>query len=113
MEPLATFTTHTKSAISTMKKIPGFMREDDMPSVMQSAMSVAMGPFQTGSLPLVRQQRYFGRTARVQTSTQQPPVNYAAGNPQIDAPLSLISEGPGGLEPVLAAHPVQQPVILD
>ena len=31
----------------------------------------------------------------METSTQQPPVNRAAGNPQIDAPLPLITEDPG------------------
>ena len=78
-------------------------QERGHPPVTQSAMLVPMGSFQTGSFLLVSQQRFLGRTARTQTSTQQPPVNCATGNLQSDAPLPLIREGLGGLEP---AHPV-------
>ncbi len=46
----------------------------------------------------------------METSTHQPPVNRAVGNPKFDAPLPLIPEAPGGLEPVLVAHAVQPPV---
>ena len=59
-----------------------------------------------GCLPLASQQRFLGRTKRVETPTQ-------SGNPQIDVPLPLIPEAPGGHEPVLAAHAVHQRVISD
>ncbi len=49
----------------------------------------------------------------MEISTQQLPVNCAAGKPQIDTPLTMISEAPGELEPVLVAHAVQQPAISD
>ncbi len=84
-----------------------------MPPVMQSAMLVLTCPFQTGCLTLESQQRFLGRTTRVETSTQQPAVNRAAGSPRIDAPLPLIPEAHGGLGLVLVAHAVQQPDIWD
>ncbi len=66
-----------------------------MPPVTQSPMLVLTGPIQTGCLPLAGQQRLLDRTTRVETSTQQPSVNRAAGSPQIDTPLPLIPEDPG------------------
>ncbi len=84
-----------------------------MAPVMQSAMLVLTGSSQTGWLTLEGQQKFLGRTTRVKTSTQQPSVNRAAGSPQIATPLPLILEALGGLEPVLATHSVQKPVISD
>ncbi len=45
-----------------------FIRDEAMPHLTQSAMLVLTGPFQMGYLPLESQQRFLGRTTRVETS---------------------------------------------